>query len=104
MLHLLAQSTPPPDPAVAGGILAVFGGLWCCIASAGVGQLVLAIVALIQVLSRQPMSGSDKLLWGLIAWFIPILGPILWWVIGNKQFPPGGPRGPAGPPLGPGQY
>ena len=99
----LMQTSPAGSPdAAAAGIMAVFGGMWCCAISVGLGQFVMAIVALVQVLSRQPMSGTDKLLWGLISWFIPIIGPILWWVIGNKQYPPQPP--PGGPPAGPGQY
>jgi hypothetical protein len=77
-----------PDGAAAAGVMAIFGGFWCCAATAGIGQFVMAIVALVQVLSRPSMSGPDRLLWALISWFIPLIGPILWWTIGSKQFPP----------------
>ena len=97
----LMQPGGPPDAAAA-GIFAVFGGLWCCIASSGIAQDVMAIIAIIQILSRQPMAGADKLLWAIVSWVIPVLGPILWWVIGSKQYPPQPP--PGGPPAGPGQY
>lgn len=103
MISFLLQASGPggPDPAAAAGVFALVGGIWCCGIGGGIGQLVMAIIALVQVLSREPMAGTDKLLWALVSWLIPIVGPILWWTIGSKQHPKGG-RG--GPPAAPGQF
>ena len=51
------------------------------------------VVALVQILTRS-MPTDAKLLWGAVTWFLPILGPILWWTIGSKQNPPGRPLDP----------
>ncbi len=64
---LLAQARPNPDAAVGAGFLAIFGGVWCCGISTGLAQVVMAIIALIQVLGRETMIGSDKLLWALVS-------------------------------------
>lgn len=83
----LAQGSSTAAPGAAGGILAIFGALWCFVIAMGVGQIVIFLVALIQILSRS-MPNDAKLLWGAVAWFLPIIGPILWWTIGSKQNPP----------------
>ena len=47
-------------------------------------QFPMAIIALIQILKRQAPT-DQKILWSALAWFIPVVGPILWWSIGSKQ-------------------
>ena len=86
---ILAQSTAGQN-AAAGGVFAVFAGFWCFAMALGIGQFVIFLIALIQILQRN-MPATDKLLWCAISWFVPIIGPILWWTIGSKQYPPGGP-------------
>jgi hypothetical protein len=71
---------------IAGGFVALFLSFWCFGIVLGVAQFVMFIVALVQILSRS-MPNDAKLLWGAVAWFLPVLGPILWWTIGSKQNP-----------------
>lgn len=47
-------------------------------------QFPMAIIALIQILKRDSPT-DQKILWAALAWFIPFVGPILWWSIGSKQ-------------------
>jgi hypothetical protein len=100
MLQLLLQATPhqAAGGAAAGGAVAVLASFWCCAAVLGAGQFVIFLVALIQVLQRN-MPGADKLLWAAVCWFLPLIGPILWWTIGAKQHPQNPTGGPfPGPP------
>jgi hypothetical protein len=97
-MDLLAQfqSAPGPPP----GVLAFMGLIPCCAVSLGLGSVVLFIIALVQILSRS-MPNDAKILWGAVAWLIPVIGPILWWTIGSKQNPPH-PPGNLPPPPNPG--
>jgi hypothetical protein len=97
MLALLAQ-TDAAAAAPAAGILAIFGSIWCCGISMGLGHVVMLIVALVQILQRN-MPTDAKILWCAVAWVVPVVGPILWWTIGSKQHPPRAGGGP-GSPLG----
>lgn len=83
-LQLAVQSGPQ---AAAGGLFALVASLWCFGLVLFVGQFVLFIIALIQILSRD-MPTDAKLLWAAVSIFVPIIGPILWWTIGSKQNPP----------------
>lgn len=65
------------------GVMAV---VWCFSMCMMLAQLVLLTTALVQVLSR-PMPNDAKLLWCMLCAFVPVVGPILWWVIGTKQHP-----------------
>lgn len=86
--------------AAAGGVFAAVASIWCCGGVLGIGQLVIFIIALIQILQRN-MPSNDKLLWVLVCMFLPLIGPILWWTIGSKQHPPPPPPPPGGPPMPP---
>lgn len=44
----------------------------------------LFVIALVSVL-RAEFSGQDKLIWILVIIFLPVLGPILYFIIGRKQ-------------------
>jgi heme/copper-type cytochrome/quinol oxidase subunit 2 len=44
----------------------------------------LFIIALVSVL-RAEFSGNDKLVWILVIIFLPVLGPILYFIIGRRQ-------------------
>ena len=35
----------------------------------------------------ESLPTDQKLLWCLVCWFVPLIGPVLWWVIGEKQNP-----------------
>jgi hypothetical protein len=76
--------------AAAGGFLALFASIWCFAIVVTVGHFVIFLIALIQILQRN-MPATEKILWGAVSWCLPIIGPILWWTIGSKQNPPGGP-------------
>ena len=83
MLTFALQQVPQ-NPA--GGIFALFASVWCCAISVGIGHFVIFIVAIVQILSRS-MPTDAKILWCAVCWFLPIIGPILWWTIGSKQNP-----------------
>lgn len=93
MLVLALQTGAQGGTAAAGGVFAAIASFWCCAGVVGVGQFVIFLIALIQILQRN-MSSNDKLLWVLICLFLPLVGPILWWAIGSKQHPPNPPGGP----------
>lgn len=76
----LMQSSAEPLPA----LFAAFFSIWCCGIVMMLGQVTMAVIALIQILKRAAPT-DQKILWSALAWFIPILGPILWWSIGSKQ-------------------
>jgi hypothetical protein len=88
-MHILAQmsgsSGGPPA-----GIFALVGLFWCFGITLGLSSFVMFIVALVQILSRANMPSEAKLLWCLVSWLVPLVGPILWWTIGAKQHPAGG--------------
>ncbi len=91
MLTLALQHVGPQN-AAAGGVFAAVASLWCCFGAVGIGHFVIFLVAIIQILSRN-IPTDAKLLWCLVCWFLPLIGPILWWTIGSKQHP-GPPNGP----------
>lgn len=49
-----------------------------------IGQVVLFIAALVSVL-RSPLTGAMKLVWVVVAFIAPFLGPVLWFVIGRRD-------------------
>lgn len=59
-----------------GGSLATFGVL-------GLIALVLIIVAIVDLVKR-PMDITQKVIWGLVIFFLPLIGSILYLVIGRK--------------------
>lgn len=44
----------------------------------------LLFAALVSIFKHPTASGTMKALWILISFFFPILGPILWFVIGKR--------------------
>jgi len=48
------------------------------------GSIVLPLIALVDIL-RKNFKGSDKIIWVLIVLFLPILGPILYFLMGSRQ-------------------
>jgi hypothetical protein len=77
---LLAQVTVYSNGA-AGGLLA--GGLGLIFVLFAIASFVLWIWALISALSSN-MPSTEKLVWVLVIIFLPVLGPILYLVIGRK--------------------
>ena len=51
----------------------------------GLLQLVLFIVALVSIIRNDNHGAIAKLIWILIIFFIPILGPIAWFLIGRGR-------------------
>lgn len=72
------QNGPPT------GVMAVFFSFWCFGIVLMLAQFTMALIALVQILQRRAPT-DQKILWGAVSWFIPIVGPILWWTIGSKQ-------------------
>ena len=64
------------------GIFAVWGIFWVLF---WLASAVLFIVALIDVIRRQFSNDSDKILWLVLIILLPVLGPILYFVIGKKK-------------------
>jgi hypothetical protein len=84
-MYLLQSSAA--DAAAPAAFFGFFMILWCGMLSLGISGFVLFIIALVQILQRA-MPTEAKILWGAVAWLVPVLGPILWWTIGSKQNPP----------------
>jgi cytochrome bd-type quinol oxidase subunit 1 len=102
-MDILAQATSGGSMVgPSAGIMGFFMMFWCFGITVGIGQIVLFITALVQILSRAGMPTEAKILWCIVSWIVPIIGPILWWTIGSKQHPVGvaGPPGPRGPAVG----
>lgn len=57
---------------------------WALIAPLLVVQLILIIIALID-LSKAERTNGPKWMWVLLILFINILGPILYFILGKKQ-------------------
>jgi TonB family protein len=64
-----------PELLLIGGILLLF---WLV-------PLVFAVVALVSILRSQFPGPNDKLIWTVVAILVPIIGPILYFIIGTKQ-------------------
>ncbi|HTQ40802.1 MAG TPA: PLD nuclease N-terminal domain-containing protein [Pirellulales bacterium] len=63
------------------GLLAFggFGGLL------GLLCLILWIVALVDCLKNSRLQGTEKLIWVLVIIFLPLLGSLLYFIIGKGQ-------------------
>jgi Na+-driven multidrug efflux pump len=82
MLVSLAQQQPADAAAAFVGLATLF---FCFIIALAIGQFAVFIVALAQILGRE-MPTEAKALWIAVCWFLPVIGPILWWTIGAKQY------------------
>ena len=47
--------------------------------------LTLAVIALVSILKSQFPGTNDKIIWTIVSIFVPIIGPILYFVLGRKQ-------------------
>jgi len=48
-------------------------------------QIILFVIALIHLLKSTFKDSTTKLIWLLVILFVPVAGPILYFVIGTKQ-------------------
>ncbi len=53
-------------------------------AAAVIAWLVMFVVSLVEIVRHRRISGGGKVVWVLIAFAFPILGPILWFVWGRN--------------------
>lgn len=45
--------------------------------------LALFIAALVSILRSDHLTGGGKLVWVVITWFLPFIGPIIWFLFGR---------------------
>ncbi len=48
-------------------------------------QLLLLVIALIDVVKREKVTGGNKVVWILVIVFINIVGPIIYLLVGRKE-------------------
>ena len=66
-------------------VLIAFIGVWKIIIMLFfIGGIVLPLIALIDIL-RSEFESNDKLIWLLVVLLLPILGSILYFIIGSKK-------------------
>ncbi len=85
---LLGYSSQEPAAAIAGGVFSIFGIfflLWCGGMSLAVAHFVLFITVIIRVLTSRQMPTENRIIWAVVAWFLPLIGSILFWTIGVKD-------------------
>lgn len=49
-----------------------------------VAWLVMFVVALFEIIKHRTISGGSKVLWIIISFAFPVLGPILWFIWGRN--------------------
>jgi hypothetical protein len=58
--------------------------------SLGLAEIVIAllislsVVSIFKVVRNEGLSTRDKIVWSLLIWLVPVLGPILYFLLGNK--------------------
>ncbi len=60
------------------------GGWEILLLSSLIIPLLLWIIALVDCLKSE-FSGNDKVIWVIVILFFPVVGPILYFIIGRKQ-------------------
>lgn len=60
-------------------------GIWIIMIGFWIAYLVLLIIALIDVVKSEFRNPNDKLIYVIIVVFVPIVGPIIYFVVGRKQ-------------------
>lgn len=80
LLTLIAaeQTAENSSSALGLGLLIVF-------AAVGIGLFVLFITALISVLASRVLTGGGKVLWLLVVFAFPFLGPLCWFIWGRNR-------------------
>ncbi len=51
----------------------VFGSIWLAVVA-------LTVVAFVSALRERRVTGIHFVLWALLIWFVPVLGPLAWFV------------------------
>lgn len=64
----------------------VWGSIWLAVVA-------LAVVAFISALRDRRVAGIHFLLWALLIWFVPVLGPIAWFLLRPRPTPRAAPSG-----------
>ena len=63
---------------------------WSIMALPLIAGVVLFIVALVSIARNRTYSSGGTVVWALLVLALPVLGPVLWFVIGRKAPSPGG--------------
>ncbi|MGD9142441.1 MAG: PLD nuclease N-terminal domain-containing protein [Dehalococcoidia bacterium] len=50
-------------------------------------ELALLIFALVDLLKRTHMSSNARIIWALVIIFINLIGPIIYFIFGRKEYP-----------------
>jgi hypothetical protein len=68
-----------------GGFFGIFFLLGCSVFVGSIAHLVLFITVAIKIISSREMPMVNRVVWGAVAWFVPLVGSILFWVVGAKD-------------------
>jgi hypothetical protein len=71
--------------AAAGGIMAAAGGLICVVILASLVGLAGFLWVVLDVSKQTAMDTGMKVVWCLVAWFVPILGPVVYYFAGRPS-------------------
>lgn len=85
---LLGYSSQVPAGAIVGGVFSIAGIfflIWCGGISLAVAHFVLFLTVIIRVLTSREMPTENRIIWAVVAWFLPLIGSILFWTIGVKD-------------------
>ena len=63
---------------------------WSIIALPLIAGVVLFVVALVSIARNGTYSSGGTVVWALIVLALPVLGPVLWFVMGRRVPSPGG--------------
>ena len=56
-------------------------------------QVVLLVIALVDLIKRERVRGNNKVLWALVIVVVNIIGPVLYLLAGRMEGPNGGDQG-----------
>lgn len=96
-LDELNAAVPAAAAATAAGVgfLAIWAIFWTVF---GIAGFVLWLWALIDVIKREFPNSNDKILWLVLIFILPLIGPIAYLIVGRKK---GGVAAPAQPTSSP---
>jgi hypothetical protein len=94
-IHLIATAVNGTG-ADGSGIFAVGGCFLLVIILLSLAALGLIIWAIIDLVGNPALSGPVKIIWALVIFFIPLIGSILYLVIGRNMTTDGTPGGTPG--------
>jgi hypothetical protein len=70
--------------------LAPLGGLILFLIPLFLLQLALLVIAILDLVKREHVTGGNKLVWALVIIFINVIGPIVYLIAGRKDSTNGG--------------